>query len=207
MDSAPAQHTDQSKSPVRSRLEAGRTAAPPYVSGTDGDQNGLNRLPRRSGVAGQTVDGGFFGCTTVNEAAAFTAYPVGYLGTTLASFYTSQGAVLCDAFAAGNLVGGTPCARPEDCEVHPDTKAVYLVDTDAAAGSDGYADSRISTVAKYAAAVNAAQQSGDILRLDEDSADGTGTTFTWSRFSKAGEVGTQPDGTGEPAPGMGYANT
>ena len=55
----------------------------------------------------------------MNEAVAFTAYPAGYLGTTLASFYTSQGALLCDAFAAGNLVGGTSCARPEDCEVHP----------------------------------------------------------------------------------------
>jgi secreted PhoX family phosphatase len=134
------------------------------------------------------------------------AYPTGYLGTTLASFYTSQGALLCDAFAAANLVGGTPCARPEDCEVHPYTRAVYLANTDAAAGSDGYADSRIFTVAKYTAAVDAAQQSGDILRLDEDSADGTGTTFTWSRFLKAGEAGAQPDGTAEPAAGMGYAN-
>ena len=68
---------------------------PPYVSGITGDRNGLNRLPRRSGVAGQAIDGGFFGCTTVNEAAAFTAYPAGYLGTTLASFYPSQGAILC----------------------------------------------------------------------------------------------------------------
>ena len=86
------------------------------------------------------------------------------------------------------------------------TKAVYLALTDAAAGSDGYADSRIFTVAKYTAAINAAQQSGDIRRLVENSSDGTGTTFTWSRFSKAGEVGTLPDGTGQPAPGMGYAN-
>ena len=177
-----------------------------FVSGTMGDRNGLNRLPRRNGVAGQAIDGGFFGCTTLNEAAAFAAYPAGYLGTTLASFYTSQGAVLCDAFAAGNLVGGTPCARPEDCEIHPLTKNVYMTQTDAAAGSDGYADSRIFTVAKYTAAKNAAQQSGDIIRLDEDSADGSGTTFTWSRFSKGGEVGTLADGTGEPAPGMGYAN-
>src|SRR5262249_18731755 len=133
-------------------------------------------------------------------------YPAGCLGTTLASFYPSQGAILCDAFASGNPVGGTPCAPPEDCEMHPYTKAVYLSLTDAAAGSVGYADSRIFTVAKYAADVNAAQQSRDILRLDEDSADGAGTTFTWSRFSKAGDVGTQPDGTDEPAPDMGYAN-
>ncbi len=170
------------------------------------DRDGLNKLPRRTGVAGQTIDGGFFGCTTVNEADAFKSHPAGYLDTTLASFYTSQGALLCDAFAAANLVGGTPCARPEDCEVHPRTKAVYLAHTDAAAGSDGYADSRIFTVAKYTAAINATQQSGDIVKLVEKSSDGSGTTFTWTRFSKAGEVGTLPDGTGQPEPGMGYAN-
>jgi secreted PhoX family phosphatase len=85
---------------------------------------------------------------------------------------------------------------------------VYLAHTDAAAGSDGYADSRIFTVSKYTSAINAAQQSGDIVRLVEKSSDGSGTSFTWSRFSKAGEVGTLPDGTDpdQPKPGMGYAN-
>ncbi len=187
--------------------------APPYASGTQGDRNGLNRLPRRAGIAGQSIDGGFFNNTALTEAAAFLPFtpanaadPRGYLGTTLASFYTSQGALLCDAFAAGNLAGGTPCARPEDCEVHPYTKAVYLAHTDAAAGSDGYADSRIFTVAKYDAGIDTAQQSGDIFRLVEDQLDGCGTTFGWSRFSKAGEAGTRPDGTAEAAAGMGYAN-
>jgi secreted PhoX family phosphatase len=170
------------------------------------DRDGLNKLPRRNGVAGQTIDGGLFGCTTANEGDAFQTYPKGYLNTTLASFYPTLGALLCDAFAAGNLVGGTPCARPEDCEVHPRTKAVYFALTDAAAGGDGYADSRIFTVAKYTADINAAQQSGDILKVVEKSSDGSGTTFTWSRFSKAGEVGTKPDGTKQPEPGMGYAN-
>jgi secreted PhoX family phosphatase len=172
------------------------------------DRKGLNRLPRRNGVAIQTIDGGFFGCTTDNETAAFQLYPAGYLNAELGDFYDSQGAVLCDAFAAANLVGGTPCARPEDCEVHPRTKAVYLAHTDAAAGGDGYPDSRIFTVAKYTSAINAAQQSGDIVRLVEKSSDGSGTSFTWSRFSKAGEVGTLPDGTDpdQPKPGMGYAN-
>lgn len=179
---------------------------PPYVSGVDGDRNGLNRLPRRNGVAGQTVDGGFFGCATLNEADAFKPYPAGYLGTTVASFYKSQGAALCDAFAVSNLVGGTPTARPEDCEVHPITKDVYLTHTDAAAGSDGYADSRFFTVAKYNSDINAAQQSGTIFRLREDSRDGSGITFRWTCFSEAGEVGTVPDGAAQPKPGMGYAN-
>lgn len=179
---------------------------PPYSSGTNGDRNGLNRLPSRSGVAGQTTNGGFFGCTTSNEAAAFQAYPAGYLNTTLASFYPTQGALLCDAFAASNLVGGTPTARPEDCEVNPRTKHVYLSLTDAAAGSDGYPDSRIFTVAKYNSGIRAAQQSGEIFRLVEGSYDGSGTSFTWTRFSKGGEVGTLPDNAAKPQPGMGYAN-
>lgn len=180
---------------------------PPYNSGTDGDRNGLNRLPRRNGVAGQTVDGGFFGCTTLNEDAAFQPHPAGYLHTSLASFYTSQGALLCDAFAASNLVGGTPTARPEDCEVHPLTKDVYLTCTDAAAGSDGYADSRFFTVAKYNSDINAAQQFGAIFRLRENSQDGSGTSFTWTRFSEGGEAGTVPDGAAQPKSGMGYANS
>jgi secreted PhoX family phosphatase len=175
------------------------------------DRNGLVKLPLRNGTppasgAGVTpvtpANGGFASVDTTNQS---TVLPF-YQGKHLYDFYPSRGALLCDAFAAGNLVGGTPCARPEDCEVHPITKAVYFALTDAAAGSDGYADSRIFTVAKYTADINAAQQSGDILKVVEDSHDGSGTTFTWSRFSKAGEVGTKPDGTEQPKPGMGYAN-
>jgi hypothetical protein len=78
--------------------------------------------------------------------------------------------------------------------------------TDAAAGSDGYADSRIFNVSKYTTAIDAAQQSGDILRLIEDSKDGSGVTFRWDRFSKAGEAGTEPGVEANAAPGMGYAN-
>jgi secreted PhoX family phosphatase len=175
------------------------------------DRNGLVKLPLRlgtpaaSGTGITTVtpaNGGFANVDTTNQA---TVLPF-YKNKSLAEFYDSQGALLCDAFAAANLVGGTPCARPEDCEVHPHTKAVYLAHTDAAAGGDGYPDSRIFTVAKYTSAISAAQQSGDIVRLVEKSSDGGGTSFTWSRFSKAGEVGTLPDGTGQPKPGMGYAN-
>jgi secreted PhoX family phosphatase len=173
------------------------------------DRNGLVKLPLRLGTppasgAGFTTvtpaDGGFANVDTTNQKIVLPYYQ----GKALSDFYTSQGAALCDAFAAANLVGGTPCARPEDCEVHPRTKAVYLTHTDAAAGSDGYPDSRIFTVAKYKADATAAQQSGDILKLVEESADASGLSFTWTRFSKAGEVGTKPDGTG--AAGMGYAN-
>ena len=118
---------------------------------------------------------------------------------TLARFYTSQGAVLCDAFAAGNLVGGTPEPGRRTCEVHPHNRARIFTLTDAAAGSDGYADSRIFTVAKYTAAVNATQQSGDLLRLDEDGHDAPGPPSPGPASRRAASAGAED---GDPA----YAN-
>jgi secreted PhoX family phosphatase len=54
------------------------------------DRNGLVKLPRRNGIAGQTVDGGAFNVDTTNEATVLPAYR----GKTLADFYGSQGAIL-----------------------------------------------------------------------------------------------------------------
>jgi uncharacterized protein len=149
------------------------------------------RLPRRAGIAGQTEDGGGFTMDTTNEA---TALP-GYRNKTLANFYTSQGAVLVDAFLAANLVGGTPTARPEDLEVNPRTNEVFIAYTDGAPGSDGYPDSRIFNVAKYTAAPNSGQQSGGLYKIIEDSPDGAGLTFRWQRLAQGGEAGAR-DGAG-----------
>ena len=149
------------------------------------------RLPKRAGIAGQTEDGGAFVVDTTNEA---TALP-GYRNKTLANFYSSQGAVLVDAFLAANLIGGTPTARPEDLEVNPTTKEVFIAYTDAAPGSDGYPDSRIFTVAKYGSAVNSTQQSGGLYKIIEDSPDGAGLTFRWQRLAQGGEAGAV-DGAG-----------
>jgi secreted PhoX family phosphatase len=154
-------------------------------------RNGLLPLPRRVGVAGQTINGGAFAVTTVNQATALPAYQ----GKTLADFYTSQGAILVDAFLAANLAGATPTARPEDIEVHPRTKEVIIAYTDGAPGGDGYPDSRIFVVAKYSTVVNDAQQSGGLYKIIEDSADGTGLTFRWQRFVQGGEAGAE-DGAG-----------
>jgi secreted PhoX family phosphatase len=157
-------------------------------------RNGLLPLPRRNGIADQTTNGGLFKVETTNEATALPAYQ----GKKLSDFYTSQGAVLVDAFLAANLAGGTPTARPEDLEVHPQTKEVFISYTDGAPGSDGYPDSRIFVVSKYSSAVNAAQPSGELFKITEDSSDGTGNTFRWQRFAKGGEAGAEP--------GSGFAN-
>lgn len=169
--------------------------------------NGLVRLPRRNGVAGQTTDGGSLSVTintvvnsTTGATTSFGEADVlpPYRNKRLADFYPTQGAVLCDAFLAANLVGGTPTARPEDLEVHPRTKEVFIAYTDGAPGSDGYPDSRIFVVSKYTTAVNDAQPSGELFKLTEDSADGTGLSFRWQRFAKGGEAGTEI--------GSGFAN-
>jgi len=130
-----------------------------------------------------------------NEATIFPLYQ----GKKLSDFYTSQGAVLVDAFLASNLVGGTPTARPEDLEVNPrNHREVFIAYTDGAPGSDGYPDSRIFVVAKYTSAIDDAQPSGELYKIIEDSNDSTGTTFRWQQFAKGGEAGAKP--------GDGFAN-
>jgi len=154
-------------------------------------RDAATRLPKRAGIAGQTEDGGSFVVDTTNEAAALP----GYQNKTLANFYSSQGAILVDAFLAANLIGGTPTARPEDLEVNPTTKEVFIAYTDGAPGSDGYPDSRIFNVAKYGSAVNSNQQSGGLYKIIEDSPDGAGLTFRWQRLAQGGEAGAV-DGAG-----------
>ncbi|MBE9006327.1 PhoX family phosphatase [Fortiea sp. LEGE XX443] len=148
-------------------------------------------LPRRNGIAGQTIDGGVFICDRTNEATTLPPYQ----NRTLADFYPNQGALLCDAFLAANLAGGTPTGRPEDLEVHPITKEVFIAYTDGAPSGDGYPDSRIFQVAKLTADINATQQSGGLYKIIEDSADGTGLTFRWERLAQGGEAGSV-DGAG-----------
>lgn len=175
----------------------------------EASRGGLVSLPRRNGIpdAAQTTDGGFLGVTIEkvvdDETGEIDSYGEAevlpqYRNKKLSDFYTTQGAVLVDAFAAANLVGGTPTARPEDLEVHPQTKEVFIAYTDGAAGSDGYPDSRIFVVSKYSRAINAGQPSGELFKISENSSDGTGTTFRWGRFAKGGEIGSTP--------GNGFAN-
>lgn len=157
-------------------------------------KQGLLPLPKRKGIADQSEDGGIFKCDRTNEAKALPDYQ----NKKLSDFYSSQGAVLTDAFLAANLVGGTPTARPEDIEVHPTTKEVFIAYTDGAPGSDGYPDSRIFQVAKLSKDPNATQQSGGLYKIIEDSADATGLTFKWQKFAQGGEAGS--------VNGAGFAN-
>ncbi|MEO1350275.1 MAG: alkaline phosphatase PhoX [Cyanobacteria bacterium J06635_15] len=192
-------------------LSAPTNPTPPSVLGSaeisalgEAQRDAGNRLPQRAGlVAGiddtgapivATEDGGSIVVTTTNE----TAILPGYQGKTLADFYTSQGAVLCDAFLAANLIGATPSSRPEDLEVQPVTNDVFIAYTDHIAGGDGYPDSRIFRTGKLSADVDAQQPSGALYKITEDSPNGAGTTFRWTAFTQAGEAGADN--------GAGFAN-
>ena len=96
------------------------------------------------------------------------AIPAG--ATTLAGVYGSQGNILIDAYRASNLVGATPTARPEDVEVHPMDNSVYIAFT-ANATAPGSLFTNVF---------------GELVRIVENSADGTGTTFTWQRWKAGG---------------------
>lgn len=162
----------------------------------EAQNDGNNFLPQRAGFGGATEDGGRFEITVTNEAEALPDYQ--QPGLTLADFYETQGAVLCDAFLAANLVGGTPSSRPEDLEVQPGTNDVFIAYTDHIPGGDGYPDSRVFQTAKLSADPDAQYANGAFYKLTETSSNGAGTNFTWSAFSEAGEAGAEN--------GAGFAN-
>lgn len=90
--------------------------------------------------------------------------------TTLGAVYGSQGNIVIDAYRASNLVGATPTARPEDVEVHPLDQSVYIAFT-----ANATAQNSLFT-----------NIYGELVRLVESSADGTGSTFTWQRWKAGG---------------------
>ncbi|GGA17955.1 hypothetical protein CYANOKiyG1_32220 [Okeania sp. KiyG1] len=150
----------------------------------EAQRDGRIRLPQRAGIPGAEQDGGSFIVDLTNESVLSN-----YQGRTLGDFYTSQGAILSDAFLAANLVGATPTSRPEDVEVHPGDGSVFIAYTDNAPGGDGYPDSRIFVVSKYSADVDAVQQFGGLYRIIETDSDATSLTFSWSVFEQSGEDG------------------
>lgn len=158
------------------------------------DRDGRVMLPRRPDTPGDGAPGGMTIIDAGNESEKLPFYS----GKTLADFYSSLGAALCDAFPAANLIGGTPCARPEDIEIHPHTGEVFIAMTDGVAGGDGYADARIFTVSKADAHPDSTQPSGGLYKIIEDSADASGSTFRWQRYAQGGEAGSND--------GVGFAN-
>ena len=102
-----------------------------------------------------------------NPRSAHPPVPRG--ATTLGQVYTDQGAIVTDALHASNLIGATPTGRPEDIEVHPIDRSVYIAFT-AGATAPGHLFPNAY---------------GEIWRL-EDEAEGAGMRFTWMRWKAGG---------------------
>ena len=115
------------------------------------------------------------GSTPLRPNPASAHPPVPRRATTLGQVYKDQGAIVTDALQASNLIGATPTGRPEDIEVHPVDRSVYIAFTAATAPGTLFAN-------LY----------GEIWRLVED-ADGAGMRFTWMRW-KAGGPNDQSQG-------------
>jgi len=95
--------------------------------------------------------------------------PIPRGATTLGQVYADLGAIVTDAFRASNLIGATPTGRPEDVEVHPLDRSVYIAFTSTAT-APGHLFPNIY---------------GEIWRIVEDG-DATGTRFTWVRWKAGG---------------------
>ena len=93
-----------------------------------------------------------------------------------------QGAILIDAHYAGNVVGGTSAARPEDLALHPQDKSLVIAFTAAVSGGSGSPDKRI-----FSDKEGNMYQYGCLMRLKETDNQPSAMTFTWEIFAIGGE--------------------
>ena len=124
--------------------------------------------------------GGVFKATSDADIAAFRAKY-----STLADLYEGspeqqQGAILIDAHLAGNAVGATATARPEDTDLAADD-SLYVAFTSGTPGSDGGPDRTIFNVD------GAAYEFGWIFKIMETDNDPGAMTFAWEKFAVGGE--------------------
>jgi len=104
-----------------------------------------------------------------------------------------QGAILIDAHFAGNAVGATCTARPEDTEVGPDGSLYITFTSGGVSRQDGSPDLRIFKGPDG----NTAYEYGWIMKLTEDDNATDAKTFRWAMIATGGEPA---------AGGMGFAN-
>ena len=89
-----------------------------------------------------------------------------------------------EAYAMANAAGGTPTARPEDLELHPLDRSLYLAFTDASGSSEGSPDARVFPDSGE----DSSRQYGAIYRLFEREGDPAALEFGWGRFVSSGEL-------------------
>lgn len=147
--------------------------------------DGMVRLPRRpeGGCARVGAESTFEEWRTSIEAYSGRNLNEIALADLVARSADAQAVLLLDAFLMANAAGGTPCARPEDLEVHPFDHSVYIAFTDSTGDEDGSPDVRIFPDSRR---LNS-RQYGAIYRLAETDDDPAATTFTWGKFVSSGE--------------------
>jgi uncharacterized protein len=127
-------------------------------------------------------DGGYVAVKTDAEVTTFRQQY-----KTLADLYTGtpeeqQGAILIDAHYAGNAIGATCTARPEDTEIAPDG-SLYIAFTSGASGSEGGSDNRIFKGPKG----KTPYEYGFIMHMSEANNDPAAMTFKWDMLALGGE--------------------
>jgi len=140
----------------------------------------------------QRPEGGVFKATKEEEITAFKSKFKTLGDLYVGSDREKQGAILIDAHYAGNAVGATCTARPEDTEVAADGSLFIAFTSGSISSSDGSPDLRI-----FKGADGKAYEYGWIMRLNEESNKPEAMNFKWSMVATGGEPAES---------GLGFAN-
>jgi secreted PhoX family phosphatase len=130
----------------------------------------------------QRPEGGIFKATKAEEIAEFKS-KFKILGDLyLGSNSEKQGAILIDAHFAGNAIGATCTARPEDTKVATDGSLFITFTSGSVSSSDGSPDLRI-----FKGSDGKALEYGWIMRLNEDDNKPDAMDFKWVMIATGGE--------------------
>ena len=164
----------------------------PLQTSTSINPHKLDELAGKMLPLPQRPEGGVFKATKEEEITAFKSKFKTLGDLYVGSDREKQGAILIDAHYAGNAVGATCTARPEDTEVAADGSLFIAFTSGSISSSDGSPDLRI-----FKGADGKAYEYGWIMRLNEEANKPEAMNFKWSMVATGGE----------PAEGgLGFAN-
>ena len=130
----------------------------------------------------QRPEGGIFKATKAEDIAAFNSKFKTLGDLYVGSDREKQGAILIDAHYAGNAVGATCTARPEDTEVAVDGSLFITFTSGSVSSNDGSPDLRI-----FKGSDGKALEYGWIMRLNENENKPDAMDFQWSMMATGGE--------------------